>query len=115
MKIYCYCFKMDGTVEKKKMICRKNKQDYAFKYERGDYEFITHIPFEKIGVVLGEDSTEEGVVHGFRMYLEDDKEVTREMVEFSRFRAQKLNQLLEFKKKIEGEIGELKEKIEREI
>ena len=104
MKLYCYYFKMDGTVEKKEMECRKEKDKYVFKCcDDEDFSYDMCIPLETIGKPLGE-VCEDGV--GCRMFLDEDEIISEEMIEFSRFRAQKIRELNEIHKRTYEEIRE---------
>lgn len=110
MKIYCYYFRMNGTVEKEKVTCRKNKSEYAFNYERTS-GFIQKawVTFSDIGNIYEAGSSFEGEKHcGCRMYLEEDIEITEKMTEFAKARAEKVREFEETKKRFQAEVEELK-------
>ena len=94
MKIYCYYFRPDGSVEKKKIVCRKNKDCYAFNRRDVEFDDIMHVPFEKIGCILSEDSWNDNEL-GCRMYLKEEQEITDAMRKFAEFRSEKLIEMEE--------------------
>lgn len=112
MKLYCFYFRNDGTVEKEIIKCRKNKNDYAFKYVGSSgYELKEYVSFENVSTILDADSKcKSGEHKGCRMYLEEDSDITDEMRKFAEARAEKVKEFNEAEKRFRAEVEELKEK-----
>lgn len=114
MKLYCYYFKTDGSVEKERIICRKNKSEYAFNYisETG-YRLTGYVSFEDIGKVLDINSFCNGSGSCCRIYLEENEEITENMKVFSKKRVEKLEELKMGKDRIYKDLKSLKSYIEK--
>lgn len=112
MKLYCFYFRNDGTVEKEIIKCRKNKNDYAFKYISDlGYESRGYVAFKNIGKVLNADSYCLGGKNiQCRMYFEEDSEITDEMKAFAEARAEKVKEFNGAEKRFRAGVEELKEK-----
>lgn len=93
MKIYCYLFKIDGTVQKEIVKARKRKTGYSIDWIVDGKKYIEQVEFNEIGTVLRpfENKINEGY-WGCKTYLETDMEITDEMKQFSKERAKKIQE-----------------------
>lgn len=101
MTLYCYYFKLDGSVKRESVECKKYKDRYVFKVEPCDT--ICDVYFDEVGYIFATDSPKDDH-QCCRMYLTEKIEITEEMKNFAKIRAKKLKELWDMRAKVLHEL-----------